>query len=440
MGAKEWSKVSTFINQNWADIEKSIEVERIIKSRLQEAIIGIIETIGITATDSQMIFTLINKEGTKLSAVEILSAKPSWNIIVKSPSNDLEKERKLLYEAIKNDAIVGTVRWDYPATIYSRLNNFDFLFPKLDYQISNQLDKKLTLGFKILSGIYQKGIKKEEVDALSLNRNITWESDIDSLISDLQLMGKLLSDSNYFKFLNGLGKSFMEITSDAIALNFLFTIFHDFVKKGKPIGNSAKTKMFVHNSIILADRLMFEYVSFKWRGSSDGKISRNISAFGGLPEKFVSVEDKSWTNLFKSINDKYEIDDSDITFGLSKSLIYHVYSIMGFSCPSALKFDVDHIIPQTLFDSSSIPKANLVKNALFNLCPLPAIGNKKKNDKKLKDISDKWLIGQIEYFSEIKEAQFNHYSDVQNWEELKKVRRDFFEKQFISERNTIINN
>ena len=198
--------------------------------------------------------------------------------------------------------------------------------------------------------------------------------------------------------------------------------------------------MFVHNSIILADRLMFEYVSFKWRGSSDGKISRNISAFGGLPEKFVSVEDKSWTNLFKSINDKYEIDDSDITFGLSKSLIYHVYSIMGFSCPSALKFDVDHIIPQTLFDSSSIPKANLVKNALFNLCPLPAIGNKKKNDKKLKDISDKWLIGQIEYFSEIKEAQFNHYSDVQNWEELKKVRRDFFEKQFISERNTIINN
>jgi hypothetical protein len=74
-------------------IEKSIEVERIIKCRLQEAIIGIIETIGITATDSQMIFTLINKEGTKLSAVEILSAKPSWNITVKSPSNDVEKER-----------------------------------------------------------------------------------------------------------------------------------------------------------------------------------------------------------------------------------------------------------------------------------------------------------------------------------------------------------
>ena len=436
---KEWLKVSTFINQNWASIEKSIEVERIIKCRLQEAIIGIIETIGITATDSQMIFTLINKEGTKLSAVEILSAKPSWNITVKSPSNEVEKERTLLYNAIKNDAIVDTVRWDYPATLYSRLSEFDFLLPKLDYQISNQLDKKLTIGFKILSGIYQKGIRKEDVDALSLNRDITWESDIDSHISDLQLMGKVLSDSNYFKFLTGLGKSFMEITSDAVALNFLFTCYHDFIKKGKPVANSKKTKTFVHNAIILADKLMFEYITFKWRGSSDGKISKNISAFSSLNDKFTMIEDQSWINLFKAINDRYEIDDSDITFGLSKSLIYHTYSIMCFTCPSASSFDIDHIIPQALFDSSSIPKSNLIKNALFNLCPLPTITNVRKNDKKLKDITDIWLIGQIETFSNIKSKDFNKFSDVQNWQELKKVRRVIFEKQFIDSRKKILN-
>jgi hypothetical protein len=440
LNEKDFSKVSSVINQNWADIEKSIEVERILKSRLQEAIIGIIETIGITATDSQMIFTLINKEGTKLSAVEILSAKPSWNIIVKSPSNEVENERKLLYEAIKNDAIVDTVRWDYPATIYARLSNFDFLFPKLDYQISNQLDKKLTLGFKILSGIYQKGIKKEDVDALSLNRDINWESDIDKLISDLQVMGRVLSESDYFKYLKGLGKSYLEITSDAIALNFLFTCYYDFVKKGMPIGQSSKTKIFIHNAIILADKLMFEYITFKWRGSSDGKIAKNISFFGSLPEKFVMVDEKSWINLFKSINDKYEIDDSEITFGLSKSLIYHIYSMMSYSCPSVSSFDIDHIIPQTLFESSNIAKANLIKNALFNLCPLPTKENIKKNDKKLKDISDKWLINQIVYFSNIMEVDFIKFSNIQNWEELKKVRREFFEKQYILERNKILNN
>jgi hypothetical protein len=436
---KEWLKVSTFINQNWIAIEKSIEVERIIKCRLQEAIIGIIETIGITATDSQMIFTLINKEGTKLSAVEILSAKPSWNITVKSPSNEVEKERTLLYNAIKNDAIVDTVRWDYPATLYSRLSEFDFLLPKLDYQISNQLDKKLTIGFKILSGIYQKGIKKEDVDALSLNRDITWESDIDSQISDLQLMGKVLSDSNYFKFLTGLGKSFMEITSDAVALNFLFTCYHDFIKKGKPVANSTKTKTFIHNAIILADKLMFEYITFKWRGSSDGKISKNISAFSSLNDKFTMIDDQSWINLFQAINDRYEIDDSDITFGLSKSLIYHTYSIMCYTCPSASSFDIDHIIPQALFDSSSIPKSNLIKNALFNLCPLPTKTNVRKNDKKLKDITDNWLIGQIENFSNIKSKDFSKFSDVQNWQELKKVRRVIFEKQFIDFRKKILN-
>lgn len=437
---KEWSKVSSFIDQNWSDIADSIKVTQIIKTRLQEAIIGIIETIGITSTDSQMIFTLINKEGTKLSAVEILSAKPSWNIIVNSPSNDVEKERKLLYDALKNNAIENTVRWDYPATTYSRLFNFDFLFPKLDYQVPPQLDRKLTLGFKILSGIYQNGIKKSDVDKLSTNRDLTWESDIDQVISDLQTMGKLLSQSDYFKYLFGLGKSYLEITSDAVTLNFLFTCYYDFIRKEKPIGSGTKAKKFIHNAIILADKLMYEYVTFKWRGSGDAKISRNIIAFSSLPDQFIPVSNELWKNLFKKINDEYEIDDIDINFGLSKSLIYHVYSIMSFTCTSAKIFNVDHIIPQTLFDASSIPKANLIKNALFNLCILPEISNQKKNDKKLDQISDKELINQIEYFSGIKQADFNKFSDVQNWEELRNKRRDFFEEKFILERNTLLNN
>jgi hypothetical protein len=252
-------------------------------------------------------------------------------------------------------------------------------------------------------------------------------------------MGKVLSDSNYFKFLTGLGKSFMEITSDAVALNFLFTCYHDFIKKGKPVANSTKTKTFVHNAIILADKLMFEYITFKWRGSSDGKISKNISTFSGLNDKFTMIDDQSWINLFKAINDNYEIDDSDITFGLSKSLIYHTYSIMGYTCPSASSFDIDHIIPQALFDSSSIPKSNLIKNALFNLCPLPTKTNVRKNDKKLKDITDNWLIGQIETFSNIKSKDFSKFSDVQNWQDLKKVRRVIFEKQFIDSRKKILN-
>jgi len=439
LSQKDLNNVTNLIKQNWDDIKNSIMVVSIIKNRLHEAIIGIIETQDITATDSQMIFTLINKEGTKLSAVEILSAKPAWNIPVKSPSKDVEEQREKLYNAIKTE-VVNTVRWDYPATTYERVSNLNFLFPKLDYNINNQLDKKLTLGFKILSGLYQNGIKKEDVDKLSTNRDIKWESDIDKLIDDINLMGKVLADSNYFKYLYGLGRTFMDITSDAIALNFLFTCFHDFKRKGNPVGTSATAKIFTHNAIILADKLVFEYATFKWRGSSDSKISKNILAFSGLPDKYQPIEDKAWIGLFKSINDTYCIDDTDISLGISKSLVYHVYSMMSFTCPDGSSIDVDHIIPQTLFDSSSISKATSIKNSLFNLCPLPSKDNIKKSNKRLNQIDDQWLKDQIKYFAKIKESEFDIYSDIQNWEKLRINRRSIFETEFIENRKSKFNN
>lgn len=440
MNNEQLKKVTKHLRLCWSNIENSIKVVQIINERLHESKIGIIETTGITSTDSQMIFTLINKEGTKLSAVEILSAKPSWNIIVKQPSSKVEAERKLLYDAIKNESINDTVRWDYPATFYARLENFDFLFPRLDYTINNQLDKKLTLGFKILSGIYQKGIKKEDVDDLSMNRNILWETDIDDLIAELNLMGKILSTSNYFKYLDGLGKSFMEITSDAVALNFLFTCYFDFQRKNNPVGTGSLSRIFIHNAICLADKLMFEYVTFKWRGSSDSKISKNIVSFGALPDKFEPIDNKNWSDLFKSINENYKVDDSDITFTLSKSLIYHIYSVMSYTYQAKDQIDIDHIIPQSLFNSSVIPNAVLIKNALFNLCPLPSKDNIRKKDKKLSEINEIWLKDQIKYFTQIDQQEFSKFSDVANYQLLYDYRKDFFNTKFFEERMRILNN
>ena len=241
---KQINKMSKLITQNWEEIEQSIKVIRVIKNRLKESIIGIIETENITATDSQMIFMLINSSGSKLSAIEVLSAKPAWNIKIKKPSISLEESRVPLYEAIKTQ-VDDTVRWDIPATTYDRLNQLSFLLPNLTYNKNNELEKKLTLGFKILSGIYQKGIKKEDVDQLAVNKSINWESDIDKIIDDINLMGRVLSTAPYFQFLNSWNQTFLGITSDAIALNFLFTTFHDF--KGSPVGNKTKTKNFIHN-------------------------------------------------------------------------------------------------------------------------------------------------------------------------------------------------
>lgn len=426
------------IQKNWNHISNSIKVVEIIKNRLQEAIIGIIETQDITATDSQMIFMLINKEGTKLSAVEILSAKPAWNIVIKSPSREIEKHRQNLYNAI-NTQVENTVRWDYPATFYDRIFELDFLFPKLSYDKNNELEKKLTLGFKILSGIYEKGIKKEDVDKLALNKNISWESDIDMLIDELNLIGKILSDSSYFKYLKSWNQTFLEITSDAVALNFLFTIYFDFKRKDKPAGNSTKAKIFINNSIILADRLVYEYVTLKWRGSSDSKISQNIRSFTSLPEKFEIIQDSYWLALNKNINDNFKIEDNYISFSIVKTLVYHIYSIKSLMGSSINSIDVDHIIPQSLFDSSSIPNAENIKNALFNLCPLPSKENISKTNKKLKAIDDKWLIQQIENYSNIKREQFEAFSDIMKWQDLRTQRRAFFEEEFIKLKTELLN-
>ena len=92
-----------------------------------------------------MVFTLINKEGAKLSAVEILSAKPAWNIPVKNVIQTVEDQKKKLYAAINTSIDAqATVRWDYPATLYDRLEDLSFLFPRYDYE--SKLEKA-AMGF-----------------------------------------------------------------------------------------------------------------------------------------------------------------------------------------------------------------------------------------------------------------------------------------------------
>jgi hypothetical protein len=430
--------LKTEIKRHWNDLFNSINVVKIIKNRLKEAIIGIIETENITATDSQMIFMLINKEGTKLSAVEILSAKPTWNITVNNPSNEIVDSRASLYGALATQ-VENTVRWDYPATLYERINTLSFLLPKLDYSKNNELEKKLTLGFKILSGIYQKGIKKEDIDSLAINKSIKWETDIDLLIQDLNTMGKILGDAPYFKYLSTWKQTFLDITSDAIALNFLFLTFEDFIRKEKPIGTSSKTRIFINNAIILADKLMHEYVTFKWRGSSDSTISRNLKNFSSLPEKYTPLEDEKWLSLIKKINDDQLIEDTPITFSICKSLVYHIYASHSLMGPDNSSIDIDHIIPQALFASNStLPNGEIITNSLFNLCPLPSRDNIKKKDKKLRLIEDDWLIQQIEKYSDINKSEFGQYSEVENYANLRTKRRAFFEEKFIEKKNLLI--
>jgi hypothetical protein len=158
-----------------------------------------------------------------------------------------------------------------------------------------------------------------------------------------------------------------------------------------------------------------------------------------LPEKYTLFDNNNWLQLIKEINDNQKIEDDFISFALSKTLVYHIYCVHSLMGPDNSKIDVDHIIPQSLFDGNgSIPNAENIKNSLFNLCPLPSRDNIKKTNKTLKSIDDPWLIQQIEKYSHLPSDKFVVYSSVNSWEKLKVERRGFFEEKFIDAKTKLI--
>ena len=135
--------------------------------------IAIIETHDITSTDSQKIFNLINTGGTQLTASEILSAKPKWNVGIKNPSDKYERAIRKLYESLDlgNCSPNDKVKWDIPASctyFFDDETDSGFsLFFKFKNNDSNEVAKRITIGFKLLSALLGSGVKKDDIDTLS---------------------------------------------------------------------------------------------------------------------------------------------------------------------------------------------------------------------------------------------------------------------------------
>jgi hypothetical protein len=433
-------KIKFELTRNWDKILDRIELLDKIDNLLLNSKIGLIEVKNINTADGQKIFNIINSEGTQLTAVEILSAKPNWNRIIKNPNAVLVKESKELYASIniKSDDIV---RWDVPATLIPRLKSSSFIFKDFSDNKSS-FEKKLTLGFKVLSGLLIGGIKKEDINKLSTLDNINWEVDIDNLINELNTVIKLLSEYEYFKYFQSWKASVKNILSDTIALNFLVLTYLDWKRKGSPIGSSVHTKQFQKNSVILLDRLIFEYITRQWRGSSDAKFAHNIIAFNTQPVIYTPIEKAKWSNILKDIFDKNMIEDVNINQKILEPILYHFYCLKQLSGPDSGLYSthVDHIVPQALFKKSALPNKDLIQNNLFNLALLPANENISKSDDKLNEITNQWLKDQIFKYEFISEKDYQKYSDLNNIDALKKERRKYFEKTFESDRDNLFNN
>ena len=434
-GIESNSKLQSFIHLKWPLIVERIDILQRIDDLLSTQTIGLIEVKNLTPADSQKIFNLINSKGSPLKAVEILSARPKWNISIESPTGEVKELVTKLYKEQMDIVPEGVVRWDLAATFLRRFPD-NFIFKNFSTGATD-FEKELTTAFKCLSGIFVKGVTKNDIDKLG-DYNINWETDIDALVNDIKNILKLLETFSYFKFFKTWKTNIQTITTDGVAYEFLILMYNDWKKKGKPIGTSTETKSFQKNCFILWDRLVYEYVNLLWKGSSDSKIHNDLLSTSPINP----IPKENWVNLLEEIFSTNRINEKAVSYSYMLPLLYHFYCLYQLAAPAAsnYQYDIDHIIPQSLFKTSTLENKESIQDSLYNLALLPKTDNISKSNRKLKSIDDAWLKNQIREFEFITEDQYDDFSDVTNYKAMFEHRKKYFIEAFTEKRTFLLNN
>lgn len=419
-----------------------------IDSMFMDRKIAIVSTSSITSTDSQKIFNLINTGGTTLSASEILSAKPKWNAPVSTPDQKLEHAIQKLYDNLDlGNSSASTVKWDIPASLTYFLDNeenngLSFFF---EFDDNKGISNRITIGFKLLSGFVSNGVKKEDIDNLS--SKIDWNN-YQELISQIKDFFDSFKNNIYLKNIKSWGKCLSDILSDGPTMNFLFILYRNWLELNKPTAyQSTERKIYDKNIFILLDESFYRYLSNQWKGSSDSTIAKNIAAYSQKSNNnsnhlFNTIPTDSWNVLLNEISVKNELNGKAIVKNSLMPLV-HFYNIIkniegkGSNEPG----EIDHIMPQSLWESANIENKEAILNNVFNLALLPKDTNDSKNNAPLRNLrTNRNLISEIIKYEEIEENDFETYSELNNYKTLKRNREAKYKEAFNDLRERILNN
>jgi hypothetical protein len=430
------SKIGEDLNLKWDRILKIMKLFDKLDANLMKLNIGVIELENISTTDQQKIFNIINTGGTQLTAAEILSAKPSWNKRVENPSEELLETTKKLYGkiGIPNE---GVVKWDVPATFSERINNFSFFFNTNSNNQNKSIENGINYGFKLLSAILVDGVRKEDFDKLVKIETLKKNQDIDKLINSLNLFIKLLKEDEFFGKIFSWKKSISDIIGENTAMTFLSLAFRNWRSFGENIGNhnAKKTKK---NAFVLFDRLVYEYLTNQWKGSSDAKVSKYLNELTKV-EKFENIDEEKWTNLITEVIEQYSVAGSKIEdYNKLFPLLFYNHVMNNEINLSYGNLEIDHIIPQTAFDNSRIDGSKIIQNGLFNLVLIPEDLNIRKKNKPLNNLNnnDRSLYSKL---SNIALSDFEKFSEINNYNDLKTQRSKHFLETFINRRRKFLN-
>lgn len=436
---KSSKTLEKYLDNHWSYFERCFDVIRKTDEIIVNARIGLIRLIDASPLDAQNIFSLVNSGGAPLTAEELLSSRPFWNVEVSNPSDEVRDEAKKLYDYLGISIPSNIVRWDVCATLMSRIDKDHLIFSDFDLSDpkSNNFTRKLTLGFKLISAIKVGGISSNSVKELENEKKIIidWEKDIEELVKNFSIMINLLSDCDYFKYMMAWKQSVMSLTSNSVALEFATLLYKKWlVDLDKPLkSNVAKVKEFQKCAIVLYDRLVYEYSSRLWAGSSDSRLARDLT---NAHERFIPVENIDWE---KVINIFAEGENSSVV----KGIIYHFYCIRKMVptlSSGKTKYEIDHIYAQAQF-AGAVTIDKKLMNSLGNYALLPKDENIAKSDRSLVELeSETWLFEQIKKYTDIKNEDVKKYSDITNIHALICERIDLYKKVFSEERNSLLNN
>ena len=433
------SKFKEEVEHRWNSIVKSIETIAKSEKVFVDARIGIIKLTNVSPLDAQNIFSRINRGGTLLKAEELLSSKPFWNVKVNSADANLKSIVKTMYERIGVEIPKDIYRWDIAATLLQRINDRGLLFDSYKESIEKGevAIEQITLGFKLISSIFEKGMSAKHVNDLEKSNNINWETSIDDLIYDINKVCEILMDDSFFKFFQAWKKPLAKLMGNAIVLEFITITLEDWNDLGRPTVSSASMTTFKRHSRILFDKLVYEYATKKWRGSGDSKMAADINNWR---DRLNPVAQKNWSDFIDGACAGRYMGDI-VTQKILTPVLYYYYALNGKTPTNILdaQYDVDHLYPQEKFKDNALIDIS-DKDCLCNLSLIPKKDNISKSNKPLSEISDPWLKQQIEAYAEIPMDEFELFSDLSHISLLKQKRGQLFKIAFNETRNTNLSN
>ncbi len=443
-GAIKEGKEKAFHNQvekKWEDIEHIILVIAKSEQIISDARIGVILLKNVTPLDAQNIFSRINSGGTQLKAEELLSAKPFWNEKVILVDENMQRLVNNLYKRLGVEVPQdgNVVRWDYGATLISRIKDQHLFFEDYEAKTASQeIDlTQITLGFKMMSAYFNRGISAIVVNELERNKQIKWGGSIDELVESINIVCEILLKSEFFRYLLSWKRPLYKLLGAAPTLEYITILLLNWENKGCPRVSSAEYNAFVRDAKALLDRLIFEYCVGAWRGSGDSKMANHVKNW---QERLAPMEADPWVSLIKSsCEGRYNGQTLDIKH-LTPILCYQ-YALQKKQPDTPLNetSEVDHIMPRARLENNSMIPAGY-RDALFNLELLPKDDNIQKKDKALNEISDSFLRQSISRYCDVAIEDFDKYSDIANIEDMKKARLEMLLDVFRRMRKTELSN